>query len=115
MDIPDISHFYDDISKYLASFFCHKIRRSELLHFQGHLLKLDPGWRNWRPRMPLSQGHLEVFQVFRLQKWGRPPKMVKHRRNYGGKLWVETGVPISSTSWNSWKAHFLQDGLTNVI
>eukprot|EP00435_Cladocopium_sp_Y103_P061167 s1509_g22.t2 len=23
---------------------------------EGHLLKLDPGWRNWRPRLPLSQG-----------------------------------------------------------
>jgi len=34
---------------------------------EGHLLKLDPGWRNWRPRMPLSVlGRLPEWRSLRL-------------------------------------------------
>ena len=31
---------------------------------QGNLLKLDPGWRSWRPRLPLSLWISGFFSVF---------------------------------------------------
>ena len=75
MDISDIS----DEWWYLLISYCIQFApqiRSKLIQFQGHLLKLDPGWRNWRPRMPLSQGNLEWFspEISRFLGGGPPMK-----------------------------------------
>ena len=90
-----------------------------MIQFQGHLLKLDPGWRNWRPRMPLSQGNLECFSPVSPEMGGWPPKMVKHRTNCGGKLVFSfnkleriLGILGDHCFWRKWGvfSSSLQDG-----